>query len=444
MREETITIERMAFGGAGLGHVAGKVCFVPFTAPGDEATILVGTEKRSYMQGELKELLIPSPLRVAPPCPVFGSCGGCNWQHLSYSAQMEIKQEIFADSLRRFGRVDPSRILPLVPAPEPYEYRSRVQFKIHRIDGMVHMGFYRAGTHRVVDIPGHCAIAKPLINSLFLELQSVLSGCPEADSIPQVDVTVGDDDAAVLVFHYIGKNHGELTSYLEMQKWVTPAALYLQSDRKNALQKISGPESLSYHVPPDFLPGEQESRLAFSPGGFSQVNYRQNLELIKTVFQWSELTGKEKILDLFCGNGNFSIPLSRRAAMVVGIEDFAPSIADARRNCERNGVENASYHCADAVAGLLKLKEAGETFDLILLDPPRTGAADLVRHIPSLKPSRVIYVSCDPVTLARDLGTLGTFGYEVVKSVPVDMFPQTYHTESVTLLTPTTDINPSG
>lgn len=436
MSEYVITIEKMVYGGAGLGHVSGKVCFIPFTAPGDRARIRVSTEKRSYLEGEIIELLIPSPLRVSPPCPVFATCGGCNWQHLSYPAQLAAKQEIFADLLWRAGRVERQRVLPIVSASETYGYRSRVQFKVRFIAGVLHLGFYRAGSHDVVDIPERCAIAQPVINLLYFGLREVISHAPEPDKISQIDVTAGDTDSAVLVFHYNGGRQRELAEYLGKQRNFPASGLYIQSGRKSSLQKISGVEALSYHVPGNLLPGGAETRLNFTPGGFSQVNYRQNSTLISTVCAWAMLTGTEKILDLYCGNGNFSIPLARCAAGVIGIEEYAPSIHDARQNCALNGVKNASYRCADAVAGLKQLIEAGERCDVVILDPPRAGAPELVRHIPSLQPAKILYISCDPATLARDVGVLRKSGYEVIKSQPVDMFPQTYHIESVTLFEP--------
>ncbi|MCM2357249.1 MAG: 23S rRNA (uracil(1939)-C(5))-methyltransferase RlmD [Geobacteraceae bacterium] len=436
MKEETIHIEKLAFGGAGLGHLAGKVCFVPFTAPGDTARIRVKSEKRSYQEGELRELLTPAPERVVPPCPVFGSCGGCNWQHLSYDAQLAAKQEIFAELLWRCGRVPRERLLPIVAAPGPYGYRARTQFKLRFIAGELHIGFYRGGSHFVVDLPGRCAIADPAINRLFTELGGLMAHFPEPDKVPQIDVAIGDDDAALLVFHYIGSRHEETARWLA-QRWHDPATgLHLQSGRKATMQQIAAPGALSYLIPANFLPGVPERRLTFSAGGFSQVNYRQNLALIATVFDWAALTGRETVLDLYCGNGNFSIPLAHCAAKVVGVEDYEPSLRDARRNCQQNGVANAVFHCSDAASALAGLAQGRERFDLVVLDPPRTGAAELVRQIPLVKPAKIIYISCDPATLARDIGILGKHGYQVVKSVPVDMFPQTYHIESVTLLEP--------
>ncbi len=437
MEDMVVKIEKMAFGGSGFGHLEGKACFVPFTAPGDVAKIRAKVVKRSYLEGELLELLEPSVRRVTPPCPVFGSCGGCNWQHLSYSDQLSAKEEIFTEILWRSGRVERERIEVITPAPEPFGYRSRIQLKVRIIAGELHMGFYRASSHFVVNIPGRCEIAHPRINGVIDELTRVLTLFPETDKIPQIDVAVGDDGALELVIHYIGSNSEEIAGFFRANRHALGAdGVFLQTGRKTTLVEIGGGDfhALAYTTPDPSSPGSPGYRLAFSNGGFSQVNYAQNLFLIETVCAWAGLTGRERVLDIYCGNGNFSLPLSGKAAYVLGVEDYGPSIAGARQNCEVNGVKNVSFECSDALGAVDRLVSRDETFDLVILDPPRTGAREVIGKIPALHPRAIIYVSCDPATLARDIGILKKTGYEVEKVRPVDMFPQTYHVESVTLL----------
>ncbi|MRR59416.1 MAG: class I SAM-dependent RNA methyltransferase, partial [Deltaproteobacteria bacterium] len=183
-----------------------------------------------------------------------------------------------------------------------------------------------------------------------------------------------------------------------------------------------------------FLPQLPAMTLGFSRGGFSQVNYRQNRELLHAVHRMAKLTGDERLLDLFCGNGNFAIPLSRYAAAVVGVEEYGPSLEDARRNVAANGVGGIEFICADAAAGVRQLASRGDRFSVVVLDPPRTGAKEAVPEVVSLRPARIVYVSCDPATLGRDLGLFRKSDYDVRESLPVDMFPQTSHIESVTLL----------
>ncbi|GFE58561.1 23S rRNA (uracil(1939)-C(5))-methyltransferase RlmD [Geobacter sp. AOG1] len=440
MREALLAIEKLTFGGAGLGRLDGQACFVPFTAPGDEARIRITKAKRSYLEGEVLELLQPSTLRAPPPCPVFGSCGGCNWQHLEYPAQIAAKGDIFADLLWRGGKVERGVILPALAAPNPYGYRSRVQLKLRLAAGTLHMGFYRGGTHYVVAIPGKCAIADPVINRLITELRLLLREFPSADRLPQIDIAVGDDGLAILIFHFIGDHPAELHDFLVQRLSMLPSAagIFLQSGRKSTLTRVAGIEKLSYRVPSGFLPDLPETVLSFSRGGFSQVNYRQNLALLSTVAAWLAPSGTERLLDIYCGNGNFSLPLARYVSSVVGIEEYEPSIDDARWNALANGIDNALFRCQAAMAGIQALVAAGESFDLVLLDPPRSGAADIIAHLHALSPRAIAYVSCDPATLARDIGLLRAHGYTVTKSRPIDMFPQTYHIESVTLFEPCT------
>ncbi|CAG0970944.1 23S rRNA (uracil-C(5))-methyltransferase RlmCD [Geobacteraceae bacterium] len=436
MTETVVRIESLAFGGAGFGRVEGKACFVPFTAPGDVARIRVTLAKPSYLEGELRELIEASPRRVAPPCPVFGTCGGCTWQHLSYADQLEAKERIVADTLWRFGRVEPEKVGRAVAAAEPYGYRSRVQFKVRWIAGKLQMGFYRRGSHYVVDIPGGCAICHPALNRVLAEIRHVVGHFAEPDRIPQVDAAVGDGGATVAVVHYIGDDREGARAYFAGCRSDLSAVegLHLQFGRKESIEPVWGVDGLTYGFPAGFLPELPEMSLGFSRGGFSQVNYHQNRELLRTVYRMAALTGAERLLDLFCGNGNFSIPLARYAAGVVGVEEYAPSLEDARRNVLTNGAGEIEFIRADAATGGRHLASRGDGFPVVILDPPRTGAKEAVAEIASLRPERIVYVSCDPATLGRDLGIFRKDGYTVRKCIPIDMFPQTFHIESVTLL----------
>jgi 23S rRNA (uracil1939-C5)-methyltransferase len=436
MEQVNVTIEKLTFGGSGLGHAEGKACFVPFTAVGDTALVRITKNKKSYMEGELLHCTGPSALRIDPPCDVFGNCGGCCWQHLPYDVQVRTKQELFAEILGRTGRVAADVILPMIPASSPYGYRSRVQFKIRSIGGTLHLGFYRQGSHFVIDIPGGCGIANDRVNLIYRALFPLLATFPEPDRLPQIDVATGDGGDALLLFHYIGDRPDEIAAWLEesVPGRAPVTGVFLQVGRKATMRKVWGKARVTYTIPADLFPNLPEMILSFRCGGFSQVNYLQNLALIKTVLAWADLRGTERVLDLFCGNGNFSLPLARFCADLVGIEDFEQSIEDAVTNARQNGISNARFRCMSAENGLRKLADAGEHFDIVLLDPPRTGALQAVRLIAGMSPSKIIYVSCDPPTLARDIAEIRKNGYEVAASRSFDMFPQTYHIESITLL----------
>jgi 23S rRNA (uracil1939-C5)-methyltransferase len=435
MAETFVTIEKMCYGGAGLGRVDGKACFVPLTAPGDQARIRVVKEKRSYIEGALLELAAPSPLRVEPLCPFFGACGGCNWQHLPYQEQLNQKGEIFVGTLSRIGRVESDHILPVAASENRYGYRSRIQLKVALRKGRAVLGFFRTGSHEVIEIYNGCAIADPLLNLMTEQLRAVLDRLPEPEAIPQIDLSVGDDGCGLAVIHFHGKNVDKLALRLNDFRKELPsiAGLLVRSGAKGLPRQVYGVDSLSYAIPAEVFGGIGDLRLRFSKGGFSQVNYLQNLELIRTVCEWGDFRGTERVLDLFCGNGNISLPVAARVARVFGVEGYAPSIGDAVENAAANGVGNASFETCDALAAVRRLTKRGERFDLVILDPPR-GGAEGAGEIAELRPGKIIYISCDPATLARDLALICERGYEVTRSRPVDMFPQTYHLESVTEL----------
>jgi 23S rRNA (uracil1939-C5)-methyltransferase len=435
MAEATVTIERMCYGGAGLGRVDGKACFVPLSAPGDQARVRVVKEKRSFLEAELIELIQASELRVDPVCPAFGLCGGCQWQQLPYHEQLKQKAEIFSGNLSRIGRVQSDGILPVAASENRYGYRSRIQLKLARSGGRLVLGFHKTGSHDVVDLGAGCPIADPLLNRISAELRPLLESLPEGDRVPEIELSMGDDGEAIAVLHFGGKSTGKFSSLLLERRAELPSVtgLFVKSRAGKDMERVFGVESLSYKIPDALFPGAREMRLRFSRGGFSQVNYAQNLQLIKRVGEWGDFRGSERVLDLYCGNGNISLPIAPCVAEVVGIEGYAPSIEDARRNAAANTVSNATFEVSDASLAVSRLVKRGERFDVVLLDPPRAGA-EAAAGIAQLKPEKIIYVSCDPATLSRDLAALCEKGYRVTRSQPVDMFPQTYHLESVTEL----------
>jgi len=427
-------IDKLAFGGNGVCRIDGKVCFVPLSCPGDEVRLEVTAEKRSYLTARITELLFPSPLRVVPPCPLFGSCGGCNWQHISYAGQLAAKRDIHAETMWRGARVENGRIGETLPSPQEYGYRNRVQFKLNSGAAGLQIGFFRNGTHFVEDAPQGCPIALPAINRALRNLRSVLASFPEPAAIPQINIECGALES-VATINYIGNNHDAVARFFrERFSELSPlSGVYLQTGRKSTLQKLCGDGYLAYPVPA-VVPSSPPATLTFRPGGFSQVNSAQNRAILEIVRRMASFGGHEDLLDLYCGNGNFSVPLARCVTSVTGLEGYGDSIAAARENCRLNGVANGEYICVDVASGVARLAAAGRRFHSVILDPPRTGAAEALPALCRLNPDRIIYISCDSSTLARDCGFLAGQGYCVAESIPLDMFPQTFHVESVTLL----------
>lgn len=431
---QELQVERLALGGSGVGRIDGKVCFVPFSAPGDLLTVRVLQEHRSHCEAELVELLQPSPLRVVPRCPVFGQCGGCDWQHLDYAAQCRAKQSILQETLQRLARISDPPIQETCASSQQYGYRSRAQFKLYRTPEGLVAGFYRRGSRYVIDLPQGCPVVAPAINTVLLDLRRILELFPDNDRIPQISLEEGLDGVVAIV-HAISVDTEPLRRHLlHHREQLRLAGLFLQSGRKESLTPLWGSGQMRYTVPDC---GTTESLvLGYGIGGFSQVNREQNRTMVGLVCAAVRRSGSAlRLLDLYCGNGNLSLPLARQTGELLGIEGFAPSIASAVDNARQLRVNNSTFRCQDAAKAVRQLAQRGELFDLVLLDPPRQGAAEAVRELGALRAARIVYVSCDPATLARDLAILcGGSGYRLECVTPLDMFPQTAHLETVALL----------
>ncbi len=421
-----LTVDSLAFGGNGVGRHHGKAVFIPLTAPGDRIRCRIIRDKGRYAEAEMEDLLTPAPVRRMPPCPVFGTCGGCQWQHLPYPEQCRWKERIFSELLRRQAGITAPPLLPAAPATEEWHYRSRVQFKCRQTESGFVMGFYRRGSHFVIDVP-HCPITDSRLNEALSCFRLWLPASPSPSRIPQVDLATGEVGPVRAVVHFLGGDPGPLISYLRPRAEEAGIALFLQQGRKDTLIAVGGVPDLVISVDsPPLL-------LAYGPGGFAQVNLSQNRTLVQAVVEAAALTGCERVLDLYCGMGNFSLPLARRAREVFGVEEYAAAIDQARANARRNGIDNVTFQ-ASAAEGAAERLGGGRPFDLVVLDPPRTGAFRVVKELLQAPPRRILYVSCDPPTLARDLKPLVNAGYDLLWTRPFDLFPQTYHIESLSLL----------
>lgn len=432
MKLAELTIERLAFGGSGVGRIEGKVCFVPFSAPGDRLMVKLLKEHRSWLEGELVELLEPSAQRTVPLCPAFGQCGGCDWQHIDYAVQAASKGAILSETLQRVGKLTDPPLGQTMAAANPYGYRARAQFKLHRAPDGLKAGFYRRGSRFVIDLPQGCPVVTEAINSTLMRLKLLLEKLPDADRVPQISIEQGDQGCYAIV-HYIGNEPQQLVALLASnQSSLELAGLFLQSGRKDTLLPIFGEQRVTYGVPA----GDRELILGYGIGGFSQVNRQQNRAMIERVRQLVRPVADGRLLDLYCGNGNFSLPLADLFAEVVGIEGYQPSIASAVDNSRQVRVNNSTFRCADVAAVMQRLTASGERFAAVLLDPPRSGALEAVKLLPLLEAQQIVYVSCDPGTLARDLAILiNQGGYRLETAVPLDMFPQTGHLETIACLT---------
>jgi 23S rRNA (uracil1939-C5)-methyltransferase len=421
MRKTQISIDSMAFKGYGVTRIDGKVLFVPYAVTGDRAWVEVTGQKKKYSTGRLIQLIEPSPRRVNPPCPYFGSCGGCQWQHIDYPIQVELKKEILVDTLKRLGRLKQIPSIGVVPSPKPYEYRIRIQLKVR--DKAV--GYYREGSHQIVDID-HCPISHPLVNRIIRKLRSELAAL---QPIKEVEINVSPEEGNGMILIHPHSNERRFQPF---------AKELLQSESILRGIAIAGSgKSTFWGDPLNFrIPSHQDGNLRFriSPGSFSQVNLEQNQALIQIVLQFSETNKEESVLDLYAGVGNLSLPLAPGAKEVLGIENNTMAVKDAQFNVERNGIQNCHFIQGRVEHVLSDWKR--ETPQLIVLDPPRAGCKTILDQVVRLKPQKIIYVSCEPTTFARDLRLFLERGYSLQRLSLIDMFPQTYHMEVVGLLQP--------
>jgi len=420
-----LLIDALTYGGRGVGRLDGKAVFVPLSAPGDEIEVDLAEERKRYATGRIRQLLNPGQERREPPCEVYGDCGGCQWQHLDYGSQLRWKEQLFGDILQRQAGVDISLVLPIVASDDEWHYRNRVQLKCHALGSGMAIGFYRSGTHFVTNIE-HCPIAAHGINRAIRWLRPLLETAPRPERIPQVDIGCGDDEAIRLVIHHLDPIDPDWINRVGQAVATEGYSLFLQSGRKETLTRVCGRDDLFLRL------GVPPLTLAYGPGGFAQVNSSQNRKLVEAVIEAAAVKGHERVLDLYCGMGNFSLPLARCCSSLIGVEEYPPSIAKAKQNACDNGIDNARFFALPAQAAQ-QVRSLGP-FDLVLLDPPREGASQALDLLQQLSPRTIIYVSCDPMTLARDLKSLVNGGYHVRFSRPFDLFPQTYHIESLTVL----------
>ena len=417
-------IESMAFQGYGVTRIDGKVLFVPRSVTGDKARVKITEEKKNYSIGEVIQIIEPSPWRTDPPCPFFNRCGGCQWQHINDSTQVVLKKEILKEVLKKLGRLEDIPLFPAVPSPQPYGYRVRVQLKVN---GKT-IGYYKERSHQIVDID-HCLIAHPSVNQIILLLRKT---SPFFFQMKEVEIAVSPEEGrGILLLHpswFSPKIKPSLNEFLQTHSILKGMAIV----GKQGWISLGDP---TLHFTVSLNPQGEENvlRLRTSPGSFFQVNLEQNKTLIQTVLEFSDVMREDKILDLYSGVGNLSLPLARMAKEVWGIEENRMAVEDARLNAERNGMRQCHF-IQGRVEDILE-DWRQERPDLIVLDPPRTGCKKALDRVVRLAPRKIVYVSCEPTTFARDLWLYSENGYCLQRLSLIDMFPQTYHMEMVGLLT---------
>lgn len=432
-------IESLDHEGRGVTHFEGKVIFVDGALPGELIDFSPYVRKASYELAQISRILRHSPQRVQPRCRYFGTCGGCSMQHLDVAAQASVKQRVLEDALWHVGRVKPETVFaPLVGPGWGYRYRARLSVRHVPRKGGVLVGFRERKSSYVTNMSS-CEVLPPHVSALLMPLRELIDGFSIRERLPQIEVAIGGEGAqqmTVLVFRVLkplsAQDEATLRAFAEAQR----VFIYVQPGGPDTLAPfwpLPMPE-LAYELP-DF-----GVRLAFAPSEFTQVNHGINRSLLRRSMSMLAPQRGERIADMFCGLGNFSLPIATLGADVVGIEGADALVQRAARNAEANGLASrASFRVANLFQATPESLAALGHFDKMLIDPPREGAIDLVKALPRADDARalqrIVYVSCNPATLARDLAVLiNEKGYRFRGAGIANMFPQTSHVESIALI----------
>ena len=433
MREpETASIESVTHDGKGIAAISGKKVFVAGALEGEEVRFRRRKKRRNYDEAELLEVLSASPRRIEPRCAVFGVCGGCSLQHVGNTDQHQIKQQALRDTLERIGKVEADRWLPPIH-DSPWNYRRRARLAVKDVagKGRVLIGFRERHAPFITDMH-RCEVLSPPVDALLDPLSELIGGLSVRSRLPQIEVAVADN-ATSLVFRVLDAPTDSDLERFKAFGEEHDIRIYLQTggpDSISLLQPAGPLPPLSYSLP-DF-----DIVIDFEATDFIQVNGAVNRRMVATALELLKPGTDDRILDLFCGIGNFSLPLARHCSHVLGVEGEQDLVARAKANAERNGISNCEFVCTDLSRIDGHEPWLRDNWTGLLLDPARSGALEVVRHIGRINPSTIVYVSCHPGTLARDLSALvAEHGYRLEAAGIIDMFPHTGHVESIALLT---------
>lgn len=428
-------IERQGHDGRGIAHNKGKTIFVEGALAGETVSARITKSHRRFDDAICQSILTPSPDRIEPSCEYYDRCGGCGLQHLSIMRQRDVKRDALVDQLERLGRLSDISLQEALTGDEwGYRRKARLGVKWNRKDELI-IGFREKGSAHLVALT-HCAVLHPDLSALLPSLYELIPVLESRKTIGHLELAYSDQGCALVVRHLKGLSHNDQLTWLAWAG-VHQVQLYWQQGEADSLVhaerqdgkviRQSGTElqPLSYQL--------NSLELAFLPNDFVQVNPDINQKMVQQALEWLQPKAGDVVLDLFAGFGNFSLPLAQKVASVMGVEGELSLVERARSNAKINGIENAFFEVADLSEPFKGLPWAKTRYNVVLLDPPRTGAQKICEQIAVFGAKRVLYVSCNPSTLARDTAILAEQGYQLVKAGIMDMFPQTTHVESMAL-----------
>ncbi len=439
-----VQIAGLGSSGEGVGKYEGFTVFVQGALPEESVQAEITLVKKNYAAGKLIKIIEASPERVEPVCPVYAECGGCQLQHLSYAGQLRMKQQQVKDALTRIGHLD-TEVLPVIGCTNPWNYRNKMQFPAAGgAEGTINIGCYAAATHSVIDT-GSCMIQKEANNEVLTTVRKWMQryGISAYDEktgkglvrhvMSRVGVHSGEVMAVLITSAYDIPHKKELIEWLT--KYVPNLVSVVQNINKKPTNVVMGSKTRVLYGRPTITDSLGALSFNISAQSFFQVNSEQAEKLYNKALEYAALNGTETVVDVYCGTGTISLYLAKHAGKVYGIEIVAPAIEDAKKNAQDNNCHNAEFILGDAAEKLPQLLAEGVKPDVVVVDPPRAGCEQKVlKAIADVEPQRIVYVSCNPASLARDLAYLNERGYRAMTAQPVDMFPMTVHVETVVSL----------
>ena len=426
-------IETLSHDGRGIARAGGKTQFVDGALPGETVMAKMVSTRSRFDELRTTEVLEAAPDRQQPPCEFADLCGGCSLQHMSADAQIRFKENTLREHFAHFGGIEPEQWVAPMRSPDSLGYRRKARLGVRYVKAResVLVGFREKRNSFLTDID-RCVVLDPRIGERIEPLRELLHGMAAFDRIAQVEVACGDDTAA-MVFRNMDDLVPDDREKLIAFGQAHDLHIYLQPKGPDTVHRIwpeSGgrdDERLTYRM------DEFDLTMAFHPMDFTQVNAGINRNMVHRAVEWLDVQPGERVLDLFCGLGNFTLPLARKGGQVVGVEGDDAMVVRGRENARLNDLSNVEFHGADLHGDFTGQSWAKEGFDKILIDPPRSGAEEICKYLTAFGANRIVYVSCNPATLARDAGVMVRNGYRLVQAGVMDMFPHTTHVESIAL-----------
>lgn len=440
----TVEIEGMTAEGSGVARHNGMAVFVPNAAPGDRLRVVIIKVSKNYAIGKIREIIAGGTGRIAPDCPSYPKCGGCTFRHLDYAEECRIKWQRVNDAMKRIGGID-TEAEEFLAAENPHRYRNKAQLPFGEENGQTVFGFYAERSHRIIPFTD-CRLQPAIFSAIAQATANFINDTPNdiydettgKGRFRHLYIRRGFATGEIMVCAVVNANGlAREDEFVRRIRAVSPEikSIIINSNRErtNVIMGAKCRTAWGRDTIRDVLCGVT---FEVSPLSFYQVNRAQAERLYGRGREYAGLTGQEILFDIYCGTGTIGLSMAAGAAQLYGIEIIPDAVENARRNAAANGIDNAEFLCADAAEGTRQLKERGIFPDVVVIDPPRKGcSADVITLIDELSPERVVYISCDPATLARDAAKFGECGWQLEKLTAVDMFPRTANVECVALIT---------